>query len=308
MSVETIKIKELAKGYCVGKTDLCLAIGIVHGETIERLFLGDSGNEVEACEKTYEIGSITKVFTANCYLEAFKNKGVDLQDKIFHKATILEALTHTSNVGEMPDKSDDTGGNKYSNHSVAEVIQYVQGIKVPTKKEWAYCNLGFGLAGIYLEEIYEQRYADLIECYIKKELKLEHTLIGTHRCEMTGYNHEKMPINWTWKRDDGLLAAGALQSNLEDMIQFLTLQMKDKNLAFCQSLKVETEGPFNMGLGWMLQKDSPVVFCMGLTEGFGAFIGINPLEDKGIVLLANYRGGDYGEPKSLNQIGLDYLK
>lgn len=66
--------------------------------------------------------------------------------------------------------------------------------------------------------------------------------------------------------------------------------------------------PFDMGLAWMIEKESSSAFCMGLTDGFSSFIGFNKTNEKGIVILANYFSEGYGIQNTPNQIGLAYVK
>ncbi len=54
--------------------------------------------------------------------------------------------------------------------------------------------------------------------YILEDLKLQHTYISDGTGDLNGY--------WQWKEDDAYLAAGAIISDIEDMMK------KDKSVLF----------------------------------------------------------------------------
>lgn len=299
-------IKEISKGYCKNKENLCLAIGVISNDSIQKIFLGSNGIELEQSNQTYEIGSITKTFVATIYSNLLREKKISLEDEIIDNVTVLQTLTHTSNVREIPFVSTDSNKNGYSGYSKEDVLNYVKTIEIPTQKVWEYSNLGFALAGIYLEDIFKEPFSEIIDRYIRTELKLLNTKVGYNKCSMTGYDYLHHPTNWTWEKNSSIVPAGGLISNIDDMLQYLIVQMKTLG-EVCQNTYIKTDMPFDMGLAWMIEKESSSIFCMGLTDGFSSFIGFNKEAKKGIVILSNYFSQGYGVQDTPNQIGLDYL-
>lgn len=149
---------------------------------------------------TYEIGSITKTFTASIYSNLLREEKISIEDEIIDNVTVIQTLTHTSNVGEIPFASANSNKNRYSGYSKEDVLNYTKTIEIPNQRLWEYSNLGFALSGIYLEDIFKEPYSQIIDRYIKSELKLSNTRVGYNRCSMTGYDYYNHPTNWTWEK------------------------------------------------------------------------------------------------------------
>jgi CubicO group peptidase (beta-lactamase class C family) len=116
----------------------------------------------------------------------------------------------------------------------------------------------------------------------------------------------------------GLGAAGNLNSTAEDMARWVRLQLghgsfegrrivSAESLAYLRRPKVAIDGDADYAMGWFLTRtrNGTVVWHYGATAGFGAFIGLLPDRDVGLVLLSN---GQYmGLPVALGTWALDRL-
>jgi CubicO group peptidase (beta-lactamase class C family) len=172
---------------------------------------------------------------------------------------------------------------------------------------WEYSNLGYAILGLHIEKVIQRKYADLLECFLCNH-KLNHTKVGYSETALTGNSFEQNPANWRWSPDHVFLPAGGCISTLDDMLSFLLMQMNTHEFELCHKIQVQTDMPFDMGLAWMIEKQTGIVFCMGLTDGFSSFVGFDSKKENGIVILSNYYGPGYGEPNTPNGIGLAYLK
>jgi CubicO group peptidase (beta-lactamase class C family) len=116
----------------------------------------------------------------------------------------------------------------------------------------------------------------------------------------------------------GLGAAGNLNSTVEDMARWLRLQLghgsfegrrivSPESLAYLRRPKVAVDDDIAYAMGWFLTRtpNGTVVWHYGATDGFGAFLGLLPDRDVGLVLLSN---GQYmGLPVALGTWALDRL-
>ncbi|MEJ8573440.1 serine hydrolase [Microbaculum marinum] len=94
--------------------------------------------------------------------------------------------------------------------------------------------------------------------------------------------------------------AGAINSNVEDMAQWLRLQLADgkfdgdeivskENLAATRVPRVGLSDTYSYAMGWGLQStpNGEIIWHNGGTLSFGAFVGILPSRNAGIVVLSN---------------------
>ena len=104
--------------------------------------------------------------------------------------------------------------------------------------------------------------------------------------------------------------AGDINSNIEDVAQWLRLQLDDgsfgdkrlvsaANLAVTRTPKVSLTDKLVYAMGWIVSMTPKgnVIWHNGGTSGFGAFIGFSPATHVGIVVLTNEE--NHGMPESL---------
>jgi CubicO group peptidase (beta-lactamase class C family) len=96
------KVKSLAKGYMQDKPNIKLSVGIIQNKKIDRFILDSKCDEQKYNSEFYEIGSITKAFTAGLYAEAIRRNQLSLSDNVIKNITVKQLLTHTSLIGELP--------------------------------------------------------------------------------------------------------------------------------------------------------------------------------------------------------------
>lgn len=297
-------IMNLVYPYTKGKPNILVSIGIVTPSEILKTCIGTDGKTQPVPHATYEIGSITKSFAASLTVKQIERGVIRLSDPVIKDITLEQLLTHSSGVKEYP--LPQTGvENPYSHILAKDVISYVNQTEKGTG-EWEYSNTGFSLIGIYLSEKLKRPFSDVLEDFITDTCHLKATYIGYRGADLLGHNGEHA-IRWEWDQNDAFLPAGCLSSSLDDMIKYLLLHMGSDTYAECHRKHLATQMPFDMGLAFMRQKETDIVFCMGLTEGFSSFIGFDSRKKHGVVVLSNYCGSGYGDPCSPSGIRFSIL-
>jgi CubicO group peptidase (beta-lactamase class C family) len=112
--------------------------------------------------------------------------------------------------------------------------------------------------------------------------------------------------------------AGDINSNIEDVAQWLRLQLDDgsfgderlvsaANLAVTRTPKVSLTDKLVYAMGWIVSMTPKgnVIWHNGGTSGFGAFIGFSPATHVGIVVLTNEE--NHGMPESLGLWIFDWI-
>ena len=171
-----------------------------------------------------------------------------------------------------------------------------------------YSNLGVGLLGVILENVYKKSLQELVNLYINRPAGMKNTYFakaGDKNFNVAkGYREKDGQLTPYWHLGD-MKAAGGLRSNLVDMISFLKANMDDINKDFSLShTPVPCKNDGNVGFCWMLAKvpqQRTLVWHNGATFGFTSFCGYIPEKKIGIVVLSN-------SGNSVDEVAMQLLK
>jgi D-alanyl-D-alanine-carboxypeptidase/D-alanyl-D-alanine-endopeptidase len=261
----------------------------------------------------FEIGSITKVFTSLVLADMVSCKEAALDDPAAKylpetvkmperngkSITLLDLSTHSSGLPRLPSnlKLKDPC-NPYSGYSVDDLYQFLSGYTLPRDpgSEFEYSNLGGGLLGHLLAYRAGTDYESLIGTRITRPLRMPDTgitLSSSMKQRMaTGHNAMLAPVaNWDLPT---LAGAGALRSSANDMLTFLEAVLGYKESPLAPAMKAMLEvrrpaGQTQIGLGWLTYSNDgrEIAWHNGGTGGFRSFVGYDPKERIGVIVLSN---------------------
>ncbi|MBB5634909.1 CubicO group peptidase (beta-lactamase class C family) [Pedobacter cryoconitis] len=309
-------IDEMAIKYLRDPDNRGLSIGVVNGIDTETFFYGETqgGNNILPDEHSlYEIGSISKTFTALMIAHAVNGNKIKLKDDIRKylpgnypnlqfegtPIKIVDLCNHTSGLPGIPEDFEDhpdyEEDNPYQNYSKEMIYDYLKNF-VPDELPGLraeYSNLGFAILGIILENIYQTPLETLLQEMITFPLKMTDTnyeVKKKHQDFLTiGYDDEKSKDAFYWDMGS-FKAAGGLKSNVNDMITYLRANMEDRNKDISLShQETDLQPGFGRGLAWIVQflNDDVVIWHNGGTAGFRSFSGFTKEKQCGIVVLSN---------------------
>lgn len=259
-------------------------------------------------ETAFEIGSITKQFTAACILLLVQDGKLSVDDKIndhlkvaptnWSKITIRHLLTHTSGIKNYTVLD----GFELSKHMTQEqFIQKVGDLPLDFQPgdSWSYCNTGFNLLGYIIENVSGQSYWSFLHDRILGPLAMTNTydrnpgIIIPHRA--AGYemkNHK--PINRDYDLTD-IFSAGAIVSTVDDMAKWdaalngETLLTKASKELWWTPTKLNSGKVQDYGFGWFIDtyKGHKVIRHDGQTSGFAGSIRRFPDDHLSVIVLCN---------------------
>jgi serine-type D-Ala-D-Ala carboxypeptidase/endopeptidase len=263
----------------------------------------------------FEIGSITKVFTALLAADMAQRDELRLDDPIAkylptnvkvperhgRQITLIDLATHTSGLPRMPDNFHPKDpNNPYADYNVDALYSFLSSYELRRDIgiKYVYSNLGFGLLGLGLAQRAGMDYEQLVLKRICDPLGMSSTRItlsDTLRERFAaGHSADLVTVpHWDINTMPG---AGALRSTANDLLTFLAAMMNySKNpLAGAQKTTLmvtrPTDWPFwATGLGWDIDTSggSKIISKGGDTAGFSTFIGYRPETGVGVVVLAN---------------------
>jgi CubicO group peptidase (beta-lactamase class C family) len=263
----------------------------------------------------YEIGSITKTFTGILLAHAILEKKIDLETDIRRYLTeeypnleyknkpilIKHLANHTSGIISFPSldvmaQKGYDAKNPYKHYTSDMVLAYLHKVKLDTVPGFKsnYSNFATGLMGIILEKTYKMSYADLVKKYITDPLSMKATKIVLTDEEDKIFAKpyaENGDLTGHWDLT-GLGAAGAIRSNIVDMLQYAKANMaaSDEAMAFSQKPTFKQGATSETGLYWQLnvnKKGQLVTWHNGGTGGFSTFCGFIKEKNRAVVMLAN---------------------
>jgi len=325
-----IRIDSIARTYIQKANTVGLIFGIVnkgkvsiysYGEIIKRT------SKLPIADNFFEIGSITKTFTATL-LAWYVNEGkIKLTDPIIkflpdsvagnpelEKITLLNLINHTSGLARLPDNliSHATDPlNPYKDYTKQLLFQYLKYCKLESKpgEKYAYSNLGVGLLGTILEKVSGETYGQMLNEIICKPLNMFSTaqylnpLLAPRFVQV--YNADGYPTPaWDF---DVLAPCGALRSTINDLLIYTKANMNvgsDKlSKAFQLTQKITFNSDVKIGLAWHIIVVNGVnyYFHNGGTNGSSSFLAFNPEKQLGLVLLSN-------AAESTDKVGMELLK
>ena len=273
-------------------------------------------------DSIFEIGSITKTFTAILLADMVARGEVKLDDPISKylpntvktpvvdgKEITLEQLSrHTSGLPRLPaNMKPKDASNPYADYTVEQLYAFLNDYKasLPFGKRAEYSNLGVGLLGHILALRAGIRYEALVQERITKPLGMNSTGIVVspvlQKRLTTGHN-QRLPVSH-WDIPT-LAGAGALRSTANDMLKYLAANMglsgglDARLLTAMQTTQVKPSldsaaavpNPMGViGLGWFLSQPqgTKVVSHGGGTGGYQAYTAFDPAAKRGVVVLSN---------------------
>ena len=294
-----------------------IVIGIMEADGSTRIVAyGDAGPNARALgpKSLFEIGSITKVFTATLLADMVARGEVSLSDPVSEylpdevtmpsrggrEITLLDLSTHHSALPRLPDNmSPANPANPYADYTVEQMYAFLSGheLRRDIGSEFEYSNLAVGLLGHVLARVGGGSYEDVIR----------ERVLGPLGMEMTGITLEGDMRDWMAEGHDAqggvvplwdlptLAGAGALRSDIGDMLTFLAANTGPPESRLERSMRASHEVRESMnaqtgvGLNWMVRSvgDETIVWHNGGTAGFRTFIGFDPDKGVGAVVLTN---------------------
>jgi CubicO group peptidase (beta-lactamase class C family) len=253
----------------------------------------------------YEIGSVTKTFTAT--LTTIHLKGAlhqPLSNFIpqanLNQLILADLRNHLAGVPRLseqfspPDWSDPFNG--YSNELLMEELQ---GLEADTSGVWGYSNWGYSILGRVIEVATKQSFDTLMSDLLDK-IGMENTWMEhpKNTQEQLAQPTNIGTINSYWKFTGPSRYAGGLISNTKDLLKYLEFQQQTNPLFKTTSINGAIPTGINqLGKdqlfykdGWFVWKpdtSTHILLHNGGTGGFTSFVGYNTQTKMGVVVLSN---------------------
>ncbi|WP_374174975.1 serine hydrolase domain-containing protein [Flavobacterium tructae] len=288
-------------------------LAVKKGEVVYRKAFGMANLEMDIKmkpESVFEIGSMTKQFTAVAVLMLAEQGKLKLDDEITkfipdyptngNKITLHHLLTHTSGI------KDFTGIKAIKDIarrdlSPKELVDFFKNEPVDFKpgEQYKYCNSGYVLLGYIIEIVSGQTYEEFVTRHIFKKIGMENTYYASHdkiiKSRVSGYRDREGYVNTNYISFSIPYASGSILSTVDDLWKWQNAVRSNTLLSPAFTLKAFTNYQLNSktnidyGYGWHLEKvkNKMVYEHGGSIFGFKSMGIYEPTEQVYVVGLSN---------------------
>ena len=308
-------IREIARqaGTVSGKVGI--VIGVLEADGSRRVItVGDAPYDGRTL---FEIGSITKVFTGILLAEMAERGEVRLEQPVAEllpgdvvvpsrngrQIRLVDLSTHSSGLPRMPDNfTPGDSRNPYVDYTVAKLYDFLRRheLRRDIGVESEYSNVGVGLLGHALARRAGMSYEALVTARILEPLGMTSTKITLSPADVArlapGHNARGQQVQ-NWDLAEAFAGAGALRSNVDDMLTFLAANLTPpESSTLGRAIRSAQTAHFTGvgrkgGLGWglsLLKRERNVLTHTGGTGGYLTFVAVDPERRLGVVVLSNH--------------------
>lgn len=323
-------VDSLALQYINDPSTCGLAIGIIYNGKAGYYYYGETtrGNKTLPDQETlFEIGSITKTFTATLLANAAITDSINLNDpitrylpdsliqnKALEKITFQNLANHTSGLPRLPDNiNPDEPLDPYKDYDRSALFSYLKSYKQVNKPDsiYEYSNLGYGILGEILAYKKNSSFNELIEKTICTPLELKNTTEFPSGDKLTKFiptYNEKGELTPHW-HFLALSGAGALKSTIRDLLKFAESNINIPNTILGKAIALTHKPSWllsetqDLGLAWHINIENfqEIFWHNGGTFGSSSFLAFTPNKKIAVVVLAN-------AAKSVDNIGFSVIK
>lgn len=307
-------IEELIAERIAPRAGQGLVVGVLEPGGHRLVAGGPAGGEALDGDTLFEIGSISKVFTALILADMVSKGEVSVDDPAEkylpagsrmpergRKITLRDLSTHMSGLPRLADNMPYGDlGDPYADYTEALMLEFLGRYELPRAvgEQWEYSNFGVGLLGYLLGRAAASDYATLLRERITGPLGMNDTVIALSADQQArfapGHDTFMQPAKaWRLPLQEG---AGAIRSTVNDLLK-LAMAVLDPNSPIARAVEVTLSERHAMGqpgaeqaLGWQVVHPEPgrdVVFHGGGTAGYRSALAIEPATGRAVVALAN---------------------
>ena len=268
----------------------------------------ENSSQKPTVDTIFEIGSITKVFTA-LLVQTFVDEeklewdakladalpDLEFSSELVAEITLRELATHTSGLPRLPSNMPASDVlDPYVDYDSTLLIEFLEAHNPPTlNKVPAYSNLAFGLLGYICTVHSGSDYGTTLKERVLDPLGMTNSSAQptdeTRNNLAPGYSLGATMPSWNF---GSMAGAGSILSSAKDLLSFVEHNLGSEDSEIHNSLRnlrAQQSVP-NQGLAWIggssLEGNS-VYWHNGATGGYASFLSITPDESRAFIILSS---------------------
>lgn len=270
---------------------------------------------IPASNTIFELGSISKTFTATIAALAIGEGKIKLDDPVNkylpdsipalqynnRVVTFRDLLNHTSAFPRMPadfedGRIDERGIIIYPIEKFFGWLKDLKLTREPGQKS-EYSNAALALVSTVLQRIYNMSYEQLVQKYIGVPLGMRDIRIDILKRDSINYaKGYKQDGSYNFPRNLPPIyqGAGGLRSTAADMLKYAKAELDPPNKKLRKAMLLTRDTTFSdknyhIGMVWVLLKygNLDAIFHNGASGGFRSYLSIAPEKNFAVIILVN---------------------
>lgn len=317
-SAQDKAVDSIAKSYLGQAGTEGMSIGILKNGKTYFYGYGDADKTkhyIPASNTIFELGSISKTFTATIVALAIGEGRIKLDDPVnkylpdsipslqFNDrvVTIKDLLNHTAALPRMPadfqdGRRDERGIIVYP---IEKFFSWLKGLKLTREPglKSEYSNAGLALASTVMQRIYNMTYEQMVQQFIAQPIGMMDTRIDIRQQDSVRYAKgytEDGSYHFPRNLPPIYQGAGGLRATADDMLKYAKAQWDAPNKKLEKAIQLThdttfSDKNFHIGMAWVLLKygNLDVIFHNGATGGFRSYLGVAPDKQLAVIVLVN---------------------
>ena len=312
------QVDSVARTYIQKSNTVGLSLAVIKNGHVSFYNYGETAKgsgQLPTAETLYEIGSITKTFTATLLATLVNEGKISLNDPITKYLpdtvaanplligiSIVNLINHTSGLPSLPanfaEQRPYDPKNPYANYNRQLLFGYLKDCKpvTPPGQKYAYSNLAVGLLGVILEKVSGKDFDQLVSAMITAPLGMSNTMQHIYpllRPRFAPVYNDDAQSTPPWDFDV-LASCGALHSTLNDLVLYARANLNDDGATpLAKALKLTHQVTFSndarLALAWHIIVVNGVsyYFHNGGTYGSSSFMAFNKEKNLAVIVLSN---------------------
>ena len=312
------QVDSVARTYIQKSNTVGLSLAVIKNGHVNLYNYGETTKgqgQLPTSQTLYEIGSITKTFTATILASLVNQGKMSLNDPITKYLpdtvaanprligiSIVTLINHTSGLPSLPAnfglQQPYDPKNPYANYNLQLLFSYLKDCKplsAPGTK-YAYSNLAVGLLGVILEKVSGKNFDQLVAATITTPLGMNNTMQHIYplaRPRFAPVYNEDAQQTTPWDFDV-LGSCGGLHATLDDLVLYAKTNLDDDAATpLAKAVKLTHQVTFNndarLALAWHIIVVDGVsyYFHNGGTYGSSSFLAFNKEKNLAVIVLSN---------------------
>jgi len=264
-------------------------------------------------DQLFEIGSVTKTFTANLLAQAVLSQSLKITDPIpsdyqkqGYTITFQNLTTHTSGIDDSEILKNFKSTNPlfaFDGLSVSIFKDLYAKIQLitPPGSTWQYSNMAVSLMGLILSEKANTPYEAMVQNTILSPLGMKDTYFHVPDSESSRFpagflmaadgTHVPAP-HWDLSTT-ALDPAGGIRSSISDMTIYARANLIPDSTVLKAPITLAQQPLYSinkdqsMGMNWFIEQGSGVRWHHGVTMGFNSILAISSARHQAVVAMTD---------------------
>jgi len=267
----------------------------------------------------FNIGSMTKQFTAYCTLKLQNQGKLSLDDKLIEffpdfipevagTMTIRHLLTHSSGIMDYYDYVDKGRYTEFSDKDILPVIKSIDSTYFPAGSRYRYSNTAYCLLSLIIEKVSGKRFPEFVQDNIFKPLKMDNSDVIHHGLEISnravGYECENDSFKISDAKQNLFFSTrgdGGIYTSIDDYLKWIMAIQSGKVLnphltkeAQSAQFLIDSREDISYGFGWFIagSGEDKLIYHPGSNSGFRTIVLMKPSQEYSVVIFSNRSGID----------------